>query len=342
MKKFGVYIGRFQPFNNAHLETVRIALSKVDNLIIVLGSDSTARTIKNPWSSIERIKMIRDCLTKDENTRVEFVLAKDYLYTENLWLTSVQEKVNALVNGSKDVALIGHKNKSSMYLDQFPQWELLEVEQLQNGVTGNHIRNQYFSCDLIDIKRMVPEPVLNIMKDDMMLSSSETRPEFIELQKEYHHILEYKDMWAKAPFPPIFVTVDGVFIKSGHVLVVRRKGYPGKGLIALPGGFLNPNEKIRDACLRESKEETVIKLTKEEMLKALRDEHVFDDPDRSLRGRTITHAFCFDLGQGPLPKVKGSDDAEKAWWMPLRDVYASEEKFFEDHFHIITYFTNKF
>jgi hypothetical protein len=36
------------------------------------------------------------------------------------------------------------------------------------------------------------------------------------------------------------------------------------------------------------------------------------------------------------------DDAEKAFWMPLRDVYRREEEFFEDHFHIIFFFTSKF
>jgi bifunctional NMN adenylyltransferase/nudix hydrolase len=342
MKEFGVYIGRFQPFNNAHLLAVRFALSEAKNLIIVLGSDSQARTIKNPWSTPERVNMIRDCLTPDENARIEFVFAKDYLYTENLWITAVQEKVNALTGGSKDVVLIGHKKQTSLYLNQFPQWTFLETGPLADGITGTHIRNQYFSCDLVDIKRSVPGAVFDAMKRDMMKSPTETRPEFLELQKEFEHIEDYKEMWAKSPFPPTFVTVDGVLIKSGHILVVRRKGYPGKGLIALPGGFVNANEAIVDACLREIKEETVIKLSKEDMLTSLRDQHVFDHPDRSLRGRTITHAFCFDLGHGPLPKVKGEDDAAKAWFMPLRDVHASEEKFFEDHFHIITYFAQRF
>lgn len=343
MHEFGVYIGRFQPFNNAHLDAVRFALSEVKNLIIVLGSDSQARTIKNPWSTEERIEMIRACLTQEENSKIEFAPTKDYLYTENLWIAAVQEKVNALTLGSTDVVLIGHKKgKQTAYLSQFPQWKFIETSMLASGVTGSHIRDLYFSCDLIDIKRMVPETVLELLKKDMMSDAVTARTEFLDLQKEFHHIADYKEMWSKAPYPPTFVTVDGVIIKSGHVLVVRRKGYPGRGLIALPGGFIAADEGVLDSCLREIREETVIKLPKEELLAALRDDHVFDHPDRSLRGRTITHAFCFDLGNGPLPRVKGEDDAEKAWWMPLRDVHASEEKFFEDHFHIITYFTNKF
>jgi bifunctional NMN adenylyltransferase/nudix hydrolase len=33
--------------------------------------------------------------------------------------------------------------------------------------------------------------------------------------------------------------------------------------------------------------------------------------------------------------VRGGDDAEKAFWMPLADVYAQEDAFFEDHLQII-------
>jgi bifunctional NMN adenylyltransferase/nudix hydrolase len=68
------------------------------------------------------------------------------------------------------------------------------------------------------------------------------------------------------------------------------------------------------------------------------DYKVFDYPKRSLRGRVITHAYLIDLGNGSLPQVKGSDDAEKAIWMPLNEFYSREEEFFEDHFHIINYF----
>lgn len=343
MNEFGVYIGRFQPFTNAHDEVVRFILSNVKKLIIVLGSASQAKTIKNPWSSQERIKMIRACLSNADQDRVEFIEAKDYLYNDNLWITAVQTKIEALTDGSKDVCLFGfRKDNSSFYLKLFPQWTFIDVGERCNRLDASHIRKLYFECDLLDIKNLVPYPVFLILKDNMMESVTIPRKEFLELQDEYKHILAYKAAWERAPFPPTFNTVDAVVIRSGHVLVVRRKATPGKGLIALPGGFVNQNEKLLDACLRELKEETAIKMSKEELLAGLRDKEVFDHPGRSLRGRTITHAFCFNLGNGPLPKVKGEDDADKAWFMPLRDILANEERFFEDHFHIINFFSLRF
>ena len=61
-------------------------------------------------------------------------------------------------------------------------------------------------------------------------------------------------------------------------------------------------------------------------------------PDRSLRGRTITHAFLIELdgGTGELARVKGSDDARKAKWFTLAEVEQMEEVLFEDHKHIIS------
>ena len=125
-------------------------------------------------------------------------------------------------------------------------------------------------------------------------------------------------------------------------MLVRRGKSHGKGLLALPGGFLNQDEKIVDGAIRELKEETAIKVSKEELHKNIACSHVFDSPFRSLRGRSISNAFLINLGDGALPKVKGLDDADKAFWLPLNEVLQRESEFFEDHFYIIQYFINKF
>ncbi len=342
MHEFGIFIGRFQPFHNAHLEAVRFALSRAKGVIIVLGSDCSARTIKNPWTSGEREEMIRTSLSVNEEKRIKLIFAKDYLYNDNLWITAVQQKVDDLTLGSKDVVLFGHKkDRSSFYLKLFPQWKFIDFGDF-GGTNATMIRDLYFAggqtTDFAIRRRRilshVPESVFEFM------NRSRDKADFMRLKSEHDFIEDYKRLWRTAPYPPAFITTDAVVIRSGHILVVRRKGHPGKGLVALPGGFLKQSEHIVTGCLRELKEETGIKLPKAELQKMIVDEKVFDHPERSLRGRTITHAFCIDLGHGTLPKVKGADDADKAWWMPLRDL--DEDVFFEDHFHIINYFVSRF
>jgi bifunctional NMN adenylyltransferase/nudix hydrolase len=342
----GVFIGRFQPMHNAHLAVINMALLEMDFVVIVLGSACQAKTVKNPWTSDERKKMIYDSLLDGQRDRVAVIEAKDYLYNDNIWLTALQSSFDHInFNGFRDinldecnVTLYGHdKDRSTFYLHLFPKWQFKEVGT-QGDIDATRVREYFFRKDTLDLKRVCPSAVFEAMKSEI----DENTSEYQRLYDEYRHIMSYRAMWSSAPFSPMFVTTDAVLIKSGHVLVVRRRGQPGRGLLALPGGFLREDEKVIDGCLRELKEETQIKLPKDELKKRIQDEKVFDHPDRSLRGRTLTHAFCINLGSGSLPKVKGDDDAEKALWMPLRDVLRKEEEFFEDHWHIISYFCNRF
>jgi bifunctional NMN adenylyltransferase/nudix hydrolase len=162
------------------------------------------------------------------------------------------------------------------------------------------------------------------------------------LAEEAAYIRTYRQIWSVAPYPPTFVTTDAVVVQSGHVLVVKRRVRPGQGLIALPGGYLHQDEKVVDGMMRELREETGLKVPKPVLEGSIAGSHVFDAPGRSARGRVITHAFLIQLKAGPLPAVRGADDAEKAFWMPLADIYAHEDNFFEDHVQIIQHFISRF
>lgn len=51
----------------------------------------------------------------------------------------------------------------------------------------------------------------------------------------------------------------------------------------MPGGFINNNEHLQDAALRELKEETSIKVNIADLKKSIVESKVFDEPNRSLR-----------------------------------------------------------
>ena len=125
---------------------------------------------------------------------------------------------------------------------------------------------------------------------------------------------------------------------QNHVLLIRRAHAPGKGLWALPGGFLEPRDTLWQSCLRELAEETACALPEATWRAALQQVTVFDHPDRSQRGRTITHAHYFDLQHPPLPEVRAGDDAAHAEWVAIDQLASMEDAFFEDHFHIVNHF----
>jgi bifunctional NMN adenylyltransferase/nudix hydrolase len=134
------------------------------------------------------------------------------------------------------------------------------------------------------------------------------------------------------------VTVDAIVKCADRVLLIRRGQAPGKGLLAAPGGFIELRETTYQSALRELKEETHLSLLESSMRQALKAVAVFDHPDRSQRGRTITHAHFFDLGERELPEVRADDDAAGVEWLPIGELIGVEDQFLDDHFHMLDHF----
>jgi nicotinamide-nucleotide adenylyltransferase len=70
----GLFIGRFQPFHKGHLATVKFALEKVEQLVIVVGSAQKSHEPRNPFTAGERIRMIKESLDSDRETDVRRIL----------------------------------------------------------------------------------------------------------------------------------------------------------------------------------------------------------------------------------------------------------------------------
>lgn len=326
---YAVFIGRFSPLHNGHVAVINKALEVADKLIIILGSANTPRNYRNPFTVDERCEMISRAFPNDINIRIFVESTEDTIYNDNAWVERIQRVVSfyAENNDWYKITLIGHeKDHSSFYLKLFPQWDHTAVENVA-GINSTQIREEYFMSGITfldGIQNSTFEYLKKFMQTD----------EYRNIREEYEFIRKYKESWSHAPYPPIFSTADACVVQSGHILLVQRKARPGKGLWALPGGFLNQYEKITDAIIRELKEETKIKVPAPVLRGNIVTTKVFDDPHRSSRGRTITHAALIHLPPDTsLPKVKGSDDAAYAKWFPLADVHRG--MMFEDHFDII-------
>lgn len=336
-----VFIGRFQPFHNGHKAVIEAAIKQAKEVIVVVGSSFAARNTRNPFTFDERRQMIKAVFPQDN---VKVVPVSDYPYDDNKWVAAVQNVVHGAMSWSADpvrIGLIGHeKDGTSYYLKIFPTWGSVSVPNVE-GINATDIRVALLgdNQEKLDLTAVMPKEVVRVVSRIVADGPDGYSDSWMTLRAEYHMIKKYKEAWKAAPFPPTFMTVDAVVVQSGHILLVKRGDMPGKGLWALPGGFLNQEEKMLDGAIRELKEETRIKVPVPVLKGSIKGSKTFDAPNRSARGRTITQAFYIDLGVGELPKVKGSDDAEKAFWVPLNEVVAQRDRFFEDHFHIISYFT---
>jgi len=57
-----LFVGRFQPFHLGHGEALRIIFKAADELVIVIGSSQKSHDLDDPFTTGERISMIRAAL----------------------------------------------------------------------------------------------------------------------------------------------------------------------------------------------------------------------------------------------------------------------------------------
>lgn len=345
------YICRGQMFHNGHERTVRVALERGRKVVVIVGSAGKAPDVRNPFSFEQRKATILDIFNNDPRLIVEPI--RDYPYNDTMWSSYVQKIVKQHVGDDADarVALIGHrKEDTGYYIDMFPQWEFVEVGQTID-ICASDLRKILFDTVLSlanKLDKLAPfmseksiQHVKKFAYDVDVNGVAMPTTEMARLQREASFLKKHAAAWAAAPYAPTFITVDAVVIQSGHVLLVKRRSAPGEGLWAIPGGYLDQGERIRDAYIRELVEETRIKVSANTIRGSVVDQEVFDYPGRSLRGRIVTHAFCIKLRNGKLPAVKAASDAKRAVWVPLEEFYQMQDQMFEDHFYIIDHFVSK-
>lgn len=412
-KDVTVYIGRFNPFHLGHAHVLERSLKTSKLTIVLVGSSGQARNLKNPFTFAERKEMIQAFVDQAPVGSIGDLIIlplRDYPYSHNTWIKSVQHSVTTAVEqyckektrgGNPmlltDVHITGSdRDDSTWYLKSFPQWKKDFVDAHNNrpanadgDISATSVRqvlyeSRLFANDFASLDVKVPHTTT------LFLWRFANAGKLESLRREYDFIKKYKERWSTKPskqrvlaeaqqcgitaqpealqefaeafappYAPTFNCADAVVIQSGHILVVKRGSEPGKGLWALPGGFINQNERSADAAVRELIEETGIRLATgkraleitESMLKgSIKDKELFDDPERSARGRTFTTAYLFRLDDTkPLPIVKGQNvptyesggkdivETEDAFWLLLDRAIENPSNWFEDHWSIVNW-----
>lgn len=348
----GGFIGRFQFPTLGHLGAILDGLTKVQNLAILVGSSNQPRTYFNPFTFEEREEMILGMLPESVRDRVRCFPLEDSTYNNTAWIIGVQERMEdaRIEFGLPEdcrIGLVGHKKDgTSYYLNMFPQWEEVAVSNT-TGLSATPLREKFFLTEeTLNDTELAPS-----VRDWLLRFEVEQVEAFRRIREEYLHVQEYQRPYKDLPYPPIFVTVDACVVQSGHVLLVKRKALPGKGLWALPGGFLEASERIEDAVYRELKEETAIDVPEAILRGRTEEVRVFDAVHRSSRGRTITHCALINLQTPPrksgervrLPKIKvQATETERVKWWPLAGPGAIHpDVMFEDHWAVIQALTSK-
>lgn len=347
-----IFLGRMEPPTVAHCASIMEALNHGQYVMVGLGTHNSPRTPKNPWTTAERIEMLKAAIPIQYHHRLVFVGLEDFPYADPEWVANTASLARAaareLVGKDDNIAILAHqKDDSTYYLDYFKflkaiiPFDEVKLSDTSAVLSATKIRELLFTGYLEFCAPALPEGVLSWIRGWIGSEGHQY------VQSEWDEAVRYEKPFHTAPYGNTnFYTADNVVIQSGHILLVQRGKAPGKGLWALPGGHINNNETAYEGALRELNEETCIKVPRKVLVGSMYEQKLFDDPDRSLRcritgkyGRTVTVGHFFKLNdQEELARVKGADDAVVAHWFPI-DVFLNEMKsvMFEDHHAIAAY-----
>ena len=154
-KKFylGVVIGRFQPVHLGHKEVLRAAMMQCEHLLVLAGSVNRPLSPKNPFTFQQR-KVLIDLTTAEKDMpevgSVTVAPLNDN-FLDSVWTTDVRRNVDRALKSAMcidgetgKVALFGHnKDESSYYLNEFPEWEAVEVPNVRDLNAADIRRNLF-------------------------------------------------------------------------------------------------------------------------------------------------------------------------------------------------------
>ncbi len=333
---YAVVIGRFSPCDNGHVERLSRIGGLARRVLVLISAADKARESRLPWTADEREDLLRAGLGGVADGFV-FGRVGDHAYDPQGFAADVTGQLEALGGDTGRVCVVSRAvDVRPDALAALPaDWTRITPPM---GPDRTAMLDAAYGDDaaFATLAEAVPAGVFERLK------SFRATDIFTAMAAEHRYVEAYIKSWAVAPYPVIFVTVDVLAVQADpdgvpHILLVRRGGIPGKGQWAMPGGFLNPDEPLAEGALRELREETGMAVSDAELELYLQGVHVFSDPERSSRGRVITHTHHFVLPAGALPVVEGADDAEHAVWLPLGALAPLRDQFFEDHYAMVEY-----
>ncbi|UDF03411.1 NUDIX domain-containing protein [Asticcacaulis sp. AND118] len=302
--------GRFHPLTDDYLRALKDWRGGGEMIVVVIGANMS-RSARYPFRAEEQFAML-------QAAGFEAVAIEEALLPE-----ARVRQLRAIVDGGPLLSFdVGYGG---------------ELKGLWTGdiVTADPVISRHAAAICSAWLQGVPftgvsDAVRGLMQVDQDIHQA--------LAEEDAYIAQYHQSWSVAPYPPVHVTVDALIRQDDRILLIKRGGLPGRGQWALPGGFLDPHETLVAAALRELREETGLFLSESQARQCLKGQRVFDQPERSARGRTLSHVCYFDLSGLELPPLEAGDDAAALKWTGVTCALKMRAHMFEDHYLMLQHF----
>lgn len=170
MKKVGVFLARMQPVHNAHLYLVRKALDENDKVLIVLGSENKVDMLRNPYDISLREEMLRECLTDEDNKKLEIVTLPDWSMesdkeSDKIWGRYFYYNVVSRINQKRFSIYYSDDPKildswfNGTEVREYITYRNFERSSIFEGLSSTKIRNAFIEDNEDYIKEYCPESV---------------------------------------------------------------------------------------------------------------------------------------------------------------------------------------
>ena len=330
-----LFICRIQPLHKAHVECMKLGLSRGKQLVVLIGSTECNNSLTNPFSFEQRSKMVFDnqIFSEEELSRITVLELPDSPYSMNEWLNGVLRGVKIVNTQNFDnsqIAILSSDKggDDKLRAEWLPFYDTISHHvDPQNIINATDIRNDLYSFIFLNDKpikdfhkkvskklELSVDHLIGYLCGKMHISTINRMIDFLHekskvcelplveyLFNEYLARHKYTQPYTRLlesgdlKYPVQHMTVDTLVYCAGHILLIKRKNHPGAFTYALPGGFKENNETCFDGALRELKEETHIDVPLSILRSCTVDEKIFDHPQRSNIGTLITMAYFIYL-----------------------------------------------
>ena len=146
--KTALFIGRFQPFHNAHLSDVKLALKEGYKVIIAIGSSQESGTKENPFSYEERKEMIERMLKAHKILDYDIISVSD-INDDKKWVEHVKKIVPEF-----DIAYTGNEFTEKLFKEK--DIKVRKIKLIE-GINATEIRKRILHGN--DWRELVPKEV---------------------------------------------------------------------------------------------------------------------------------------------------------------------------------------
>lgn len=306
---------RANPYHLGHKQLIEDAIDAGDFgtvTVVFIGSANKAGTLDNPFNFGERYDMIVEDFKEEVEKGSMFILPLvDYDYDDASWeedLHKQLKQVAAFKFGANSYFTpkfftCGKGSDAQLRVSWARGAEVVVVDSVLEG--GKELSATAIRQCMIDGTHWV-DYAPNVMK---VIPDSRLDSVIHSMKNQQAKAKQYKESFASCPFEVQFSATDAVIRdNTGRLLfIVRGKDF-GQGLMAMVGGFLEPQLTYEQNMKKEVLEETGIDLSL--VPHKIVTSWFCDNPKRDIRGRMTTMAFLVQLDCAFEDlKITAGDDA---------------------------------